>query len=114
MTLIHELGHLLEAKHVHRVESVMGGDPQETARFDPLNEKIVMAHRLRTFRAPKRKEDGIDHRLAIEAYQELLEREGENDDTLLVHRRLGELLLREGDLDGTAHPLRETLRLKGR
>lgn len=114
MTLVHELGHLFGAKHVHRIESVMGGDPREMARFDRFNEKIVMAHRLRDFQAPEGREDGIDRRLAIEAYQELLEGEGENDDTFLVHGRLGELLLVEGDLNGAARHLREAVRLKGR
>lgn len=105
ITLVHELGHLFGAKHVYRIESVMGGDPRETARFDRFNEKIVMAHRLRDFQAPEGGEDGIDRCLAIEAYRELLEGEGENDDTFLVHRRLGELLLVEGDLDGAARHL---------
>lgn len=114
MTLVHELGHLFGAKHVHRIESVVGGDLREMARFDRFNEKIVMAHRLRDFQAPEGGEDGIDRRLAIEAYQELLEGEGENDDTFLVHRRLGRLLLVEGDLDGAARHLREAVRLKGR
>lgn len=114
MTIAHELGHLFGAKHVYRIESVMGGDPPAPARFDRYNEKIVMAHRLRNFQATDGGEDGVDRRLAIEAYRALLEREGENDDTFWIHRRLGKLLLAEGDLDAAAHHVTEALRLKGR
>lgn len=114
MTIAHELGHLFGAKHVYRIESVMGGDPPATARFDRYNEKIVMAHRLRNFQGADRAKEGVDRRLTIEAYRELLEREGENDDAFWIHRRLGKLFLAEGDLDAAVHHVREALRLKGR
>lgn len=114
MTLAHELGHLFGAKHVYRIESVMGGDPPATARFDRYNEKIVMAHRLRNFQAGDGREEGVDRRLTIEAYRELLKGEGENDDAFWIHKRLGKLLMAEGDLDGAAHHLREALRIKRR
>ena len=114
MTMVHELGHLFGAKHVYRIESVMGGDPPATARFDRYNEKIVMAHRVRNFQAADGREEGVDRRLTIEAYRALLKGEGENDDAYRVHKRLGKLLIAEGDLDGATHHLREALRLKRR